>query len=409
MSNFGDFLPGAKENKIRAEAVIKRRTAAAAVTTDLDLELQDLQVSLDLDQKEFSPADMANFRQALERAKAVMSQIYNDVNLIADRPVPERITDAQAYEYMQPALRIEARSHEARHWFSLAAKARDELSKPREEAGDKIAAAEGQRLQAEQALAHARQVAEALKAAYAENFPQVEAALATAASEVQAASQMVISARLALGRKSWREAFDLARRSSTLFDSAAAKFHLIQAAEADYHHASQEADDALQEALSRLSAARPVFNEQAQLISSDPVFYLNPVVQKVGEARRAFKGTPPQYVTALRLAREALALLEQAQDRLGQEVQRLQQSRFDARENLTALNDCVQNLRYILNSQRSVPVKAKQLYERARLERDVLCPREQEIDRLSIPELVELVVSAKQALQTARAGLALVE
>src|SRR4051794_16818481 len=141
MSNFGDFLPGAKEGKMRADAVIKRRTSAAAMTTDLDLELQDLQVSLQLDSKEFQPADLADFRNKLERAQAIMAQIYNDVNLIADRPVPERITDAQAYEFIQPALRIEARAQEVRHWFTQAAKARDLLSQPREEADDKITAA----------------------------------------------------------------------------------------------------------------------------------------------------------------------------------------------------------------------------------------------------------------------------
>lgn len=393
---------------MRADAVIKRRTSAAAMTTDLDLELQDLQVSLQLDSKEFPPADLADFRHKLERAQAIMAQIYNDVNVIADRPVPERITDAQAYEFIQPALRIEARAQEVRHWFTQAAKARDLLSQPREEADDKITAAEGQRLQAEQALADARQVAERLKAAYAENFPQVEAALATASSEVQAASQMVISARLAVGRKSWREAFDLARRSATLFDSAAAKFQLIQSAESDYSQAAQDADDALAQALRNLNAARPFFADQARLISVDPVFYLRSVVQRIGEARIAYKGNPPQYVTARRLAREALILLEQAQDRLTQEVQRLQQSRLDARENLSALNECVQNLRYTLNSQRSVPVKAKELYEKARTERDKIIPREKEIDQLSIPQLVELVAAAKQALQNARDGLALV-
>ncbi len=408
MSIFDDFLPGGKEGKVRADAVIKRRTVAAAMTTDLDLELQDLQVSLQLDAKDFNASDLANFQSTLERAQAIMAQIYNDINVIADRPVPERITDAQAYEFIQPALRIESRAQEVKHWFAQAAKARDALSQPREEADDKIAAAEGQRLQAEHSLATARQIAEQLKAAYAENFPQVQAALATASSEVQAASQMVISARLALGRRSWKEAFDLARRSATLFDSAAAKFQLIQSAETDYSQAAQDADEALAEALRRLNTARSFFADQARLISADPIFYLRPVVQRIGEARIAYKGNPPQYVTALRLAREALILLEQAQNRLAQEVQRLQQSRFDARENLTALNECVQNLRYTLNSQRSVPVKAKELYEKARQERDKIFPREKEIDQLSIPQLVELVAAAKQALQNARDGLALV-
>lgn len=408
MNNFGDFLPGAKEGKMRAEAVMKRRNSAAAMTADLDLELQDLQVSLQLDSKEFSPAEMANFKTSLERAQSIMAQIYNDVNEIADRPVPERITDAQAYEYMQPALRIESRAQEAKRWFAEAAKARDILSQPREEADDKITAAEGQKLQAEQALDSAREVAARLKAAYAENYPQVEAALTTAASEVLAASQMVTSARLAVGRKSWREAYDLARRSATLFDSAASKFQLIQSADTDYHQAAKDADDALAEGLRRLNASRPFFAEQAKIIAADPIFYLHPVVQRIGEARIAYKGNPPQYVTALRLAREALILLEQAQDRISMEVGRLQQNRLDARENLSALNECVQNLRYTLNSQRSVPVKAKELYEKARAERDKIYPREKEIDQLGVAQLVELVAAAKLALQNAREGLALI-
>lgn len=412
MSNLGDFLPGSKEAKMRAEAVSHRRMSAAALTTDIDLELQDLQVSMQLDSKEFSTtdADMVNFKRNLDRAQSIMAQIYNDINLIADHPVPERITDQQAYEYVQPALRIESRCNEVRRWLGEAAKYRDALGKPREEAADKIEAAEGQRLQSEQALANSRQVADRLKAAYAENYPQVEAALATASSEVMAASQMVTSARMALGRKSWREAFDLARRSSTLFDSASGKFQLIQSADQDYGQAAQDADDSLALALRKLNEMRSFFNDQARLVNSDPAFYLSPVVQRIGEARRAFKGIPPQppqYVTALRLAREALILLEQAQDRLTQEVQRLQQSRLDARENLAALNDTVQNLRYTLNSQRSVPVRAKELYEKARLERDKIYPREKEIDQLTVPQLVELVAASKLALQHARDGLTL--
>ncbi|MBN9387196.1 MAG: hypothetical protein J0I20_04015 [Chloroflexi bacterium] len=412
MSNLGDFLPGSKEAKIRAESVTRRRTTAAALTTDLDLELQDLQVSLQLDSKEFSStdADMVNFKRTLDRAQAIMAQIYADINLIADHPVPERITDQQAYEYVQPAYRIESRANEVRRWLAEASKYRDALGKPREEAADKIEAAENQRLQVESALANSRQVADRLKAAYAENYPQVEAALATASSEVLAASQMVTSARMALGRKSWREAFDLARRSSTLFDSAAAKFQLIQNAAQDYGQAAQDADDALALALRKLNEARSFFNEQARLINSDPAFYLSAVVQRIGEARRAYKGLPPQppqYVTALRLAREALVLLEQAQDRLTSEVRRLQQSRLDARENLNALNTSVQDLRYTLNAQRSVPLKAKELYEKARQERDKLFPREKEIDQLTLPQLVELAAAAKAALQTARDGLAL--
>src|SRR6476469_9985187 len=123
MSTFGDWMPGSKEAKMRADAVIKRRSSATALTTDLDLELQDLQVSLQLDEKDYQPVDLMAFRTTLERAQAVMAQIYNDVTMIADKPVPERITDAQAFELVQPALRIEARAQEARKYFEKARQA----------------------------------------------------------------------------------------------------------------------------------------------------------------------------------------------------------------------------------------------------------------------------------------------
>ncbi len=408
MSSFGDWLPGSKEAKMRADAVIKRRISATALTTDLNLELEDLQVSLQLDQKDYQSVDLMPFRAALERAQSVMALIYNDVTLIADRPVPERITDAQAYEFVQPALRIEARVQEASRLFEKARQAREALNQPRENAGGLIAEAEQRRLQAEIDLAGVRQIASRLKAEYSETYPRVEAALLTAESETQAATQMVVSARQALSRKSWREAHDLARRSMTLFDSAAGKFDLIRQSENDHAQASVDADDALAAALRQLNSARATLTSQAKMLANEPNYYLSAAVQRLGEARRAFKAAPPLYVTALKLAKEASSLIDQALTQTGKEVQKLQNSRMDALQSLEMLNEAVQNLRISLNSQRTVPVKANRCYEQARAERDRLLPRQAEINTLFLPQLVELTTAARLALQTAQEGQKLV-
>jgi hypothetical protein len=408
MSSFGDWLPGAKEAKTRAEAVLKRRTAATALTTDLDLDLQDLQVSFELAEKDYQPGDLADFRTALERAQSLMAQIYNDVSMIADNPVPERITDGQAFELVQPALRIEARAQEVRKVFEKAHQVHRELSKPRENAAGMIAEAEQRRLQTEIALTSCRTIAQRLKAAYSEVYPKVEAALLTAESETQAANQMVTSSRQALNRRSWREAHDLARRSITLFESASGKFDLIRQADSDYGQAAQEADDVLAAALRRLNEVRATLTSQAALLTNDPNYYLSAGVQRLGEARRAYKANPPQYVTALNLAKEATALLDQAVIQANDEIEKLRRNRQEARQNLALLNEAVQNLRITINSQRSVPTKATRYYEQARAERTRLAPREAEIDRLSLPQLVELATAARQALQAAQEGLKLV-
>ena len=408
MSTFGDWLPGSKEGKMRADAVMKRRASATALTTDLDLELQDLQVSLQLDEKDHQPVDLMPFRTTLERAQAVMSQIYNDVTLIADKPVPERITDAQAFELVQPALRIEARAVEARKLFEKARQARNELNLPRENAAKLIAEAEQRRLQAEIALAASRSIAQRLKADYSEIYPKVEAALLTAESETSAATQLVTSARQGLSRKAWKEAYDLARRAITLFDSASGKFDLIQSSENEHAQASQEADDELAAALRRLNEVRSRLTSQATLLSHDANYYLAAGVQRLGEARRAFKATPALYVTALKLAKEATSLIEQALLQATEEIEKLQRNRLEARQSLSMLSETVQSLRISLNSQRTVPTKANKCYDKARTERDRLLPRETEIDRLSLPQLAELTAAARQAIQTAQEGLKLI-
>ena len=54
-----DWMPGAKEAKVRAEAVNKRRMAAAALVTDLNTELEDFKLALELEAGEYQPADAA--------------------------------------------------------------------------------------------------------------------------------------------------------------------------------------------------------------------------------------------------------------------------------------------------------------------------------------------------------------
>ncbi|HEX2911187.1 MAG TPA: hypothetical protein VH186_10295 [Chloroflexia bacterium] len=407
MSSFGDWLPGTKEAKMRSEAVIKRRTAAAALTTDLDLELQDLQVSLQLARKDHQPNELAELEAALERIQGVMTRIYNDINLIADKPVPERINELQVFEYMDPAVRIESLAVEARKWMEKARQVNQQLQRPREEAGGNIAEAERLRLQAEIELSSARNTVEQLKAAYAENSPEVSAALATAESEVQAATQMIQAARTAQALNAWREANDLARRSATLFQSANGKFQRIRLSELDHVQASQDAEKALNAALEQLTAARTRLQAQAALLSAEPNHYLTPAVQRLGEARRAYKANPPQYVTALRLAKDASSLMEQAIILANQETQKIQQSRHDAHQKLEQLKETVNNLRLALNAHRAVPVRANECYNQARIERDRLLPRESEIEQLSVPQMVELSTEAQRALETAQEGLKL--
>lgn len=401
------LMPGGKEAKIRAEAVTKRRNSASALVSDLDLEMDDLRVSLELDSKDYPAADLKKFRDLVERCNSLMQLIYGDVTFMAQRPVPERITEQQAFELVQPALRIEGRVPEVKQLFEKARDARRELTQPRDEAAGHIADAERRRLQAEIDMAALGGVIEQLKAAYAENYPQANAAFQTASSEVKAASQMVSSARQALDRKSWREANDLARRAGVLFDSAASKFSLIRTSQSDYTSASQEADDAIQDALQRLNIARTRLQEQGAILSHEVNYYLGPAVQRLGEARRAYHAKPPQYVTALRLAKEALTLLEQGITTANEEVYKLSGARMEAHSLLTQLNDAVQNLRVTLNSMRTVPVKANELYTKARDVRDRLLPHEFEIDQWGLLQVSDFTNNARQALQQARDGLKL--
>ncbi len=378
------------------------------MTTDLSFELENLKVSLELDQKDFKPDDLSKFRTVMSRALHLMDQIYSDVTLIADKPVPERINEMQAYEFMQPALRIESRTGEVRRLLEQANLARQEVGRPREEADGNLAKAEQSRLQSEIDLANSRKIAGDLKAAYAENYPQVQAALLTAETEFRAASQMVTSSREALGRRSWREANDLARRSITLFESAAYKFQLIQRSNLDYSQASQQADEALKDGLKQLTTTRKLLTSQAAVLSHSPDHYLASAVQRLGEARRAFLAAPPQYVTALRLAKEARSLIDQGQAQAMDAVYKLKQTRLDAQLVLTSLNEAVQELRVSINAHRSVPVRANECYTKARTERDRLQSRESEIEKLDLPQLVELTTTARLALQIAQEGLKLI-
>lgn len=407
MPNFGSLTPGAKDAKSRAEAVLKRRNVATAMVTDLDLELEDLKVSLQLEQKDYQPGDLVKFKTAVERAQTIMGLIYDDVNQIADNPVPERINEGQVYELLQPVMRIESRARETRSWFEKANKARQELAAPREKAAGQLVEAEQRRLQAEISLAAARSMAARLKADYSESYPRVEQALITATSETQAATQMVSAARQEISEKGWSKSLDLSRRAMTLFESATAKFELIKSSEGEQAEAAQEADDNVAAALRRLKEAQSYLKTQAALLAAPPDYYLGAAVQRLGEARQAYKATPPLHITAMRLAKEAISLIEQAQRQANEEIHKIQDNRNEARQSLSKLVEAVQNLRISLNAQRTVPVKANKLYEQARNERDRLSPRETEIDYLALPQLVELTAALKTALQIAQDGLKL--
>lgn len=402
------FMAGGKEAKMRADAVIKRRNSANAQITDLDLEMEDLRVSLQLDSKDYSADDIKAFREAVERCQNVINMIYNDVRYMADKPVPERINEQQAFEFMQPALRIEGRIPELKQYFEKARNLRNDLTKPRDEAAGNIADVERKRLQAEIDMASLAPVLEQMKAGYADTYPQMNAAFMTANNEVKAATQMVVSARMALDRKSWREANDLARRAATIFDSAASKIRMVRSSQADFTIASTEADDALADAMSRLKVARQRLTEQVGMPVEDVNRYLNPSVQKLGEARRAYSTNPPQHMTALRLAKESLSLLEQGLILANEEVYKVSAVRAEAHEALRQLNDVVGNLRITLNSMRTVPVRANDCYRQSRDIRDRLMAQEFMLTGMSMPQARDFLNDAQKALELAQEGLKLV-
>jgi hypothetical protein len=397
-----DWMPGAKEAKVRAEAVNKRRMAAAALVTDLNTELEDFKLALELEAGEYQPADLAAINALLARAQGVMDNLFQDINELSARPMPERINDQQAFELVQPALRIESRSGEMRRWLQETRQKKEELDRPRQTASGNVDNAQRRRLQVDATLREIQNLVEQMRQAGAENFPEVSAALITAQREILTAVQLVDGARQVILRKSYREAEDLAMRAQRLFDSAAAKLDMIKLASADFANASKDADDALAEALRKLNEAKATLIARVALLSGDPNVYLQAAVQRIGEARRAIKANPPQYVSCLRLSKEAISLIEDTVTQAATEVDRLKTGRLNARESLRQLQEAVQLTRITLNSQRSVPVRANELYVQARNERDRLLEQSKELDSLRVVQLEKFNLEVQQALQKAQ-------
>jgi hypothetical protein len=401
MSNFSDWMPGAKEARVRAEAVNKRRMAASALVADLNTELEDLKLALELEANEYQPTDLAAIKSPLSRAQAVMDNLFSDVKEITFKSMPDRITDQQAFELVQPALRIESRAVEMRRWLEEVRQKKTELDRPRQSAAGNVEQGQRHRLQVEAVFNEMRNLVEQMRQAGAENFPEVSAALITAQRELTTGGQLVDGARQAILRKSYREAEDLANRAQRLFDSSTSKLDMIRLAGADFQNASQEADDALALALRKLNEAKATLSARAALLSSDPNVYLHAAIQKIGEARRAIRATPPQSVTCLRLSKEALLLIDDTVAKATGEVERMKSGRMNAREGLRLLQEAVQTARITLNSQKRVPVKANELYTQARNERDRLLEQGQQLDSLKLPQLEKFNVDAQAALKKA--------
>jgi len=401
MSNFADWMPGAKDAKTRAEMVNKRRMTASALVTDLNTAFEDLKLTMELEAGEYQPADLALIKAPLERAQSLLNNLFSDIQEITLHAVPDRITDQQAFQFVQPALRIESRAMEMRRWLEETRYKKAELDKPRQAAGGSIERVQHKRLQAEANFSEVRGLVEQMKQAGAENYPEVSAALITAQRELVTAQQLVEGARQAVLRKGFREAEDLVSRAQRLFDSSGAKFDMIRLAGADFAHAAEDADDALAEAMRGLNEAKTTLTARASLLSSDPNIYLQAAIKKIGEARRAIKTNPPQYVTCMRLSKEAISLIEDTVSQAAREMERLKTGRVTARETLRQMQEAVQLTRITLNSQRSVPVKANNLYTQARNERDILVEQSQQIDSLRPEQLDKFIEDMRKVLKKA--------
>jgi hypothetical protein len=137
-------------------------------------------------------------------------------------------------------------------------------------------------------------------------------------------------------------------------------------------------------------------------LSSDPHVYLQAAIQRIGEARRAIKSNPPQYVSCLRLSKEAISLITDTVGQAAVEVEQLKTGRLAAREGLRQLQEAVQLTRITLNSQKSVPVKANELYTQARNERDRLTERGQKLDSFKPGQLDKFVAEIEATIKKAQ-------
>jgi hypothetical protein len=396
---------GKKEQKARAEDVQRRLMSASALTHDLDIEYNELKFWVEIDGQNFQPSDLKNVKTYLEKAYDLLQSIYFDVNEITGRPVPERLKIQEANEIVQPALRIEAKAREFRQWVAKGTEAKDKLDTPRANAADVLAMAERKRLQAESELVQARQQVWELEASRAENYPEAKAALITAEREIIAGAQMVQSGQQALLRKSFREAYDLAQRSQKILESGIGRFITIKFAIDKNRQASGDADEALDNALHRLQEVKGVIAARAKLISAMPQTYLQSATQRIGQARRAYKSNPPQFMTAFKLANEGLTLLDQALERANEEVRNLRDARIKVRELSRQLSENLAEARTLINNRQTVPVRAEDIYRKARDARERIM--QDDIDNLTFVDLTKLNSQLQTVLEQTEAALEL--
>jgi signal transduction histidine kinase len=190
-----------------------------------------------------------------------------------------------------------------------------------------------------------------------------------------------------------------------MLNSASTKLDRIKRAGQDFEKAASEAEATLNKALARLQEAKTELANRAAILSPNPNLYFQGAVQRLGEARRAIKATPPQAITCYRLATEALTLIEDALQRARDEVKLLRDGRINARNLLQKLQDIVTETKLTLNQKDAVPVKAKDMYTSARDTRDSLTGVN--IDTLSPQELDEFAANANKAIKLAETALGL--
>ena len=390
-----DWLqPGRKEGRERAQAVQKRRLQAAALVPDLKTLLGDTAFGLELDKYDYQASDVTKLQAPLDRARQIVNCIYNDLTEINNTQIPEKISEMEAYQLMQPALRVESRAREVREAVKQAADFKNNLDVPKQNAKGQIDIVERKRLQTSSIVQDTRNIVRQLQEGRAENAPEIAAAYLTAEREITAANQLISAAQQALARKAWREAFDLSQRAGYLFGSAQEKIETVREAGQEFAHVAADAQALLDRTLQKLSAARTELTAKAALISDEPDFYLQRSVQRIGEARRALKQTPPQAMSAYRLATESNSLIEEALAQAKDEMQRLKSDRSEARQALRELQETVQTARSQLSSQRVVPVASNEMYRQARHEYERLA--DTKIDELK-PDALEKVIGEVKA------------
>ncbi len=365
-------MSGAKDPRSRAEIIRKRRSAAAAQVADFNSEFENLKLALELEKEDYNPQDYASLQAALTRIGLILDSLFRDISEISAKQVPEKVLDQQAFDLIQPALRIETRSNDFRHLVSEAKKQKVKLDLPRQSAAGNLDQAQQKRFLLENSLKQTQQIVEELERARAETYPEIFAAFSTAKREFLAGSQLLDGSKQALLRKSYGEGEDLAKRAWRILESCNLKLDLVQQAGKTFANAPHQAAEALDESLHELTRLRSFLAARAGLLNQEPNALLLPAVTKIGEARRAIKALSPDYEVCIRLAGEAASLLKTLEETISGEAERLGNAREGAANALRQMEEAVQLARLTLNNQKQVPVKATQLYQEARSIRESL-------------------------------------